>query len=192
MNPDQSFDENDATSSVDNQDIQSFGAQSGAYAADQLDHLEGLEVIRKRPELFIEDLNEVGLFRMVNEVLDNSLDEFGAGHGKKLRVEVENGGWISVEDWGRGIPLDVSPKHGIPAIELVFTKLYAGGKFNSGGYKTSAGLHGLGLKCLAALSEAVEVQVWRDGARHEFGLKDGVVTTPLTRLEDSDRTGTKK
>jgi DNA gyrase/topoisomerase IV subunit B len=132
------------------------------YDAAQIDKLEGLEAVRKRPGMFIGDPDERGLHHLVFEVLDNSIDEHLAGFCTKIEVAVHVDGSVSVRDNGRGIPVDIHPKWKMPAIELVLTNLHAGGKFGQGAYKYSGGLHGVGAKCTNALSEWFKAEVSRD------------------------------
>jgi DNA gyrase subunit B len=150
------------------------------YDAAQIDKLEGLEAVRKRPGMYIGDPDERGLHHMVFEVLDNSIDEHLAGFCDKIEVTVHVDGSISVRDNGRGIPIDIHPKWKMPAVELVLTNLHAGGKFGQGAYKYSGGLHGVGAKCTNALSEWFKVEVTRDGKVHHMAFAKGKTTDKLT------------
>ena len=168
---------------------------SGDYDAGQIDKLEGLEAVRKRPGMYIGDpATERGLHHTVFEVLDNSIDEHLAGHCDRVIIAIHADGSLSVEDDGRGIPVDMHPKFGIPAVELVLTNLHAGGKFGQGAYKFSGGLHGVGAKCVNALSDWFKAEVYRDGKIYSIGFERGKTTKPLEvigDLEDASRTGTK-
>jgi len=150
------------------------------YDAAQIDKLEGLEAVRKRPGMYIGDPDERGLHHMVFEVLDNSIDEHLAGYCDKIEVAVHVDGSVSVRDNGRGIPVDMHPKWKMPAIELVLTNLHAGGKFGQGAYKYSGGLHGVGAKCTNALSEWFKAEVTRDGKVHHMAFAKGKTTDKLT------------
>ena len=143
------------------------------YSAAQIDKLEGLEAVRKRPGMYIGDPDERGLHHCVFEVLDNSIDEHLAGYCSKIEIRMHLDGSISVIDNGRGIPVDIHPKFGIPAVELVLTNLHAGGKFGQGAYKYSGGLHGVGAKCVNALSDWFKAEVRRDGKRHLITFERG-------------------
>ena len=143
------------------------------YSAAQIDKLEGLEAVRKRPGMYIGDPDERGLHHCVFEVLDNSIDEHLAGYCTKIEIRIHVDGSISVIDNGRGIPVDMHPKFGIPAVELVLTNLHAGGKFGQGAYKYSGGLHGVGAKCVNALSDWFRAEVRRDGKRHVITFERG-------------------
>ena len=156
----------------------STGAQQ-EYGAAQIDKLEGLEAVRKRPGMYIGDPDERGLHHCVFEVLDNSIDEHLAGYCSKIIIQIHEGGTISVIDNGRGIPVDIHPKFGIPAVELVLTNLHAGGKFGQGAYKYSGGLHGVGAKCVNALSDFFKAEVRRDGKRHVITFERGKTTEKL-------------
>src|SRR4030088_825328 len=163
------------------------------YDAAQIDKLEGLEAVRKRPGMYIGDPDERGLHHLVFEVLDNSIDEHLAGYCDKIDVEVHVDGSVSVRDNGRGIPVDVHPKWKMPAVELVLTNLHAGGKFGQGAYKYSGGLHGVGAKCSNALSEWFKVEVSRDGKVHHMAFAKGKTTDKLTvigEVKNKKTTGT--
>ncbi len=153
---------------------------SQKYDAAQIDKLEGLEAVRKRPGMYIGDPDERGLHHMVFEVVDNSIDEHLAGFCDKIEVTVHVDGSLSVRDNGRGIPVDIHPKWKMPAVELVLTNLHAGGKFGQGAYKYSGGLHGVGAKCTNALSEWFKVEVTRDGKVHHMAFAKGKTTDKLT------------
>ncbi|MEM7387003.1 MAG: ATP-binding protein, partial [Verrucomicrobiota bacterium] len=163
------------------------------YDASQIDKLEGLEAVRKRPGMYIGDPDERGLHHCVFEVLDNSIDEHLAGHCSKIDVTIHVDGSVSIRDNGRGIPVDIHPKFKIPAVELVLTNLHAGGKFGQGAYKYSGGLHGVGAKCVNALSEWFKAEVARDGKLHAISFERGKTVQPLKvvgDLPDAKQTGT--
>lgn len=168
---------------------------TGEYDAAQIDKLEGLEAVRKRPGMYIGDpATERGLHHAVFEVLDNSIDEHLAGYCNRVAISIHPDGSLSVEDDGRGIPVDMHPKFNMPAVELVLTNLHAGGKFGQGAYKYSGGLHGVGAKCVNALSKWFRAEVYRDGKIYLIGFTRGKTTRPLEvigDLEDPTRTGTK-
>ncbi|MGE9268468.1 MAG: DNA topoisomerase (ATP-hydrolyzing) subunit B [Verrucomicrobiales bacterium] len=149
------------------------------YGAAQIDKLEGLEAVRKRPGMYIGDPDVRGLHHCVFEVLDNSIDEHLAGYCDKIAIAIHVDGSISISDNGRGIPVDVHPKFGIPAVELVLTSLHAGGKFGQGAYKYSGGLHGVGAKCVNALSDWFKCEVRREGKVHAITFERGKTTKPL-------------
>ncbi len=168
-------------------------ASTQKYDAAQIDKLEGLEAVRKRPGMFIGDPDERGLHHLVYEVLDNSIDEHLAGFCTKIEVVIHVDGSISVRDNGRGIPVDVHPKWKMPAIELVLTNLHAGGKFGQGAYKYSGGLHGVGAKCTNALSEWFKAEVSRDGKVYHMAFAKGKTTDKLTvigEIKNKKTTGT--
>jgi DNA gyrase subunit B len=163
------------------------------YDAAQIDKLEGLEAVRKRPGMYIGDPDERGLHHLVFEVLDNSIDEHLAGYCDKIDVAVHVDGSVSVRDNGRGIPVDVHPKWKMPAVELVLTNLHAGGKFGQGAYKYSGGLHGVGAKCTNALSEWFKVEVSRDGKVYHMAFAKGKTTDKLSvigEVKNKKTTGT--
>ena len=162
------------------------------YNAGQIDKLEGLEAVRKRPGMYIGDPDERGLHHCVFEVLDNSIDEHLAGYCSKIKVAIHVDGSISVSDNGRGIPVDMHPKFGIPAVELVLTNLHAGGKFGQGAYKYSGGLHGVGAKCVNALSDWFRADITRGGKVHRIAFERGKTTEQLHIVGDADpkKTGT--
>jgi DNA gyrase subunit B len=168
-------------------------ATSQKYDAAQIDKLEGLEAVRKRPGMYIGDPDERGLHHMVFEVLDNSIDEHLAGYCTKIEVTVHVDGSVSVRDNGRGIPVDMHPKFKMPAVELVLTNLHAGGKFGQGAYKYSGGLHGVGAKCVNALSDWFKVEVSRDGKVYAMGFERGKTTQKLEvigEVKSKKNTGT--
>ena len=159
-------------------DATATGAQQ-EYSAAQIDKLEGLEAVRKRPGMYIGDPDQRGLHHCVFEVLDNSIDEHLAGFCTHIEILIHVDGSISVVDNGRGIPVDMHPKFGIPAVELVLTNLHAGGKFGQGAYKYSGGLHGVGAKCVNALSDWFKAEVRRDGKRYVIRFERGKTVEKL-------------
>src|SRR6266446_5609911 len=160
------------------------------YDASKIDKLEGLEAVRRRPGMYIGDPDERGLHHCVFEVLDNSIDEHLAGHCDNIEVTIHVDGSISIRDNGRGIPVDLHPKWNMPAVELVLTNLHAGGKFGQGAYKYSGGLHGVGAKCVNALSDWFKVEVSRDGKVYHMAFTRGVTTEKLSVIGTSKHTGT--
>lgn len=162
------------------------------YNAEQIQVLEGLEAVRKRPGMYIGSVSIRGLHHLVYEIVDNCVDEALAGYCTHIHIIIEKSNIISVEDDGRGIPVDIHPKTHISAAETVYTVLHAGGKFGGdSGYKVSGGLHGVGASVVNALSEWVEVTIQRDGGIYEMKFKKGKTTEKLTRIGDSKKTGTK-
>ena len=160
------------------------------YDASKIDKLEGLEAVRKRPGMYIGDPDEHGLHHCVFEVLDNSIDEHLAGYCNHITIAIHVDGSVSIRDDGRGIPVDNHPKFNIPAVELVLTNLHAGGKFGQGAYKYSGGLHGVGAKCVNALSEWFKVEVSRDGEVHTMEFERGKTTRKLEVIGKTKSTGT--
>jgi DNA gyrase subunit B len=164
---------------------------ASAYDASKIEKLEGLEAVRKRPDMYIGDTNERGLHHCVFELVDNCIDECLAGHATAVRVTIHLDGSCSVEDDGRGIPVDIHPKYNIPALELVLTNLHAGGKFGKGAYQVSGGLHGVGAKCVNALSEWFVAEVRRNNKVYQMRFAQGITTQKMTIVGDTKKTGTK-
>ena len=159
------------------------------YGGSEIQVLEGLEAVRKRPGMYIGSTSESGLHHLVYEIVDNAIDEALAGFCDEITVTINDGDTITVTDNGRGIPVDTQPQTGRPALEVVFTVLHAGGKFGGGGYKVSGGLHGVGASVVNALSEWLEVQVHKDGKIYEMKFARGAITQEMKIVGETDRTG---
>ncbi len=164
--------------------------QAADYKASNIQVLEGLEAVRKRPSMYIGDTGQRGLHHLINEVVDNSIDEALAGYCDYITVTVNENGSLTVEDNGRGIPVDIHEKEGIPAVELVLTKLHAGGKFDKDTYKVSGGLHGVGVSCVNALSTLFTAEIHRDGKIHTMSFAFGKTIEPLKVIGETTRRGT--
>jgi len=161
------------------------------YDSSKIQKLEGLEGVRKRPDMYIGDTNERGLHHCVFEIVDNSIDESLAGFCKHIQVIIHMDGSCSVQDDGRGIPVDIHPKYNIPSLELVMTNLHAGGKFGKGAYQVSGGLHGVGAKCVNAVSEWFEVEVRKNNKVHKMTFSRGITKQKMKIIGETENTGTK-
>ena len=168
-----------------------MSADKQQYNAEQIQVLEGLEPVRKRPGMYIGSTGEKGLHHLVYEIVDNSVDEALAGYCDTINVTIQKDNSIMVEDNGRGMPVDIHPKMGIPAVEVIHTVLHAGGKFGGGGYKVSGGLHGVGASVVNALSTHMEVEIRRNKKVYKQTYERGKTTSPLTEIGNARKTGSK-
>ena len=171
-------------------DLEKVIAVDTEYDASEIQVLEGLEAVRKRPGMYIGSTSSSGLHHLVYEIVDNAIDEALAGYCTDITVTINEGNTITVTDNGRGIPVDIQPQTGRPALEVVYTVLHAGGKFGGGGYKVSGGLHGVGASVVNALSEWLVVQVYKNGHIYEMKFSRGDITQEMKIVGDTDRTGT--
>ena len=176
---------------ADNEILQSTAVDAAnEYDASEIQVLEGLEAVRKRPGMYIGSTSTSGLHHLVYEIVDNAIDEALAGYCSEISVTINEGNTITVVDNGRGIPVDIQAQTGKPALEVVYTVLHAGGKFGGGGYKVSGGLHGVGASVVNALSEWLTVQVHKDGKIYEMKFSRGSITQEMKIIGDTDHTGT--
>ena len=172
-------------------DPEAMSTEGGSYSADDIQVLEGLEAVRKRPGMYIGDTGTRGLHHLVYEIVDNAIDEAMAGFCETIVIRITADNGVVVVDDGRGIPTDINAAQGLPGVTVAYTMLHAGGKFSKGAYKISGGLHGVGASVVNALSESCEVEVYQNGHIHYQAFSRGETLGPLERRGKTDRTGTK-
>ena len=175
----------------DSDELDAEAPQTAEYVAASITVLPGLEAVRQNPAMYIGSTDQEGVHQLVYEVVDNSIDESVAGYCTRIEVVLGEDGSCAVEDCGRGIPVEIHPEEGIPAVEVVMTRLHAGGKFGKGSYYRPAGIHGVGLSCVNALSEWLEVDIWRGGVHYRQRYARGGLVTPLQEKGPADKRGTR-